>query len=201
MYSTLAEFKEYIGVTDNSQDNMLTWLLQSATELLNKLCGVVTFDKTTAEELVDLRKVYTDYYGLNMYLQNKPVISIDEIDWENYSGVKGTDYVVVNDRKVIFKDRSVNDNFGFMRIKYTWGYDRHATVWDNTVDQLPYDIKLMEMMLASGMYTNKDYQGISSYRLGDESITFWDVRGTSAEDIYFNFKTLLNKYKNFNLPC
>ena len=106
----------------------MTSILKSAEELLNKLCGVTTFDQTEDEELVDLRKVYTNYYGLNMYLTNKPVQSILQIDGADYNGVLGVDYIIAQDRKVIFKNLSVNDNFGFIKIKYKWGYDRQAQV-------------------------------------------------------------------------
>lgn len=201
MYVTLAEFKEYIGVSWNESDSTLTSMLKSAEELLNKLCGVTTFDQTEDEELVDLRKVYTNYYGLNMYLTNKPVQSILQIDGADYNGVLGVDYIIAQDRKVIFKNLTVNDNFGFMKIKYKWGYDRQAQVWDATVDQLPEDIKQMVKMLASGMWLKKDYQGVSQYRLWDESISFGTVWEQTAEQQYYDFVKILNKYKNFNLPA
>ena len=201
MYVTLAEFKEYIGVSWNESDSTLTSILKSAEELLNKLCGVTTFDQTEDEELVDLRKVYTNYYGLNMYLTNKPVQSILQIDGADYNGVLGVDYIIAQDRKVIFKNLSVNDNFGFIKIKYKWGYDRQAQVWDATVDQLPEDIKQMVKMLASGMWLKKDYQGVSQYRLWDESISFGTVWEQTAEQQYYDFVKILNKYKNFNLPA
>ena len=201
MYVTLAEFKEYIGVSWNESDSTLTSILKSAEELLNKLCGVTTFDQTEDEELVDLRKVYTNYYGLNMYLTNKPVQSILQIDGADYNGVLGVDYIIAQDRKVMFKNLTVNDNFGFMKIKYKWGYDRQAQVWDATVDQLPEDIKQMVKMLASGMWLKKDYQGVSQYRLWDESISFGTVWEQTAEQQYYDFVKILNKYKNFNLPA
>ncbi len=201
MYVTLAEFKDYIGVSWNESDSTLTSMLKSAEELLNKLCGVTTFDQTEDEELVDLSKVYTNYYGLNMYLTNKPVQSILQIDGADYNGVLGVDYLIAQDRKVIFKNLTVNDNFGFMKIKYKWGYDRQAQVWDATVDQLPEDIKQMVKMLASGMWLKKDYQGVSQYRLWDESISFGTVWEQTAEQQYYDFVKILNKYKNFNLPA
>lgn len=63
-----------------------------------------------------------------MYLTNKPVQSILQIDGADYNGVLGVDYIIAQDRKVIFKNLTVNDNFGFMKIKYKWGYDRQAQV-------------------------------------------------------------------------
>ena len=56
-------------------------------------------------------------------------------------------------------------------------------------------------MLASGMWLTKDYQGVSQYRLGDESISFGNVNNQTPEEQYYTFKNMYNKYKNFNLPC
>ena len=51
------------------------------------------------------------------------------------------------------------------------------------------------------MFTTKDYQGVTSYKLGDESISFGDLNGETAENIYYSFKKILDKYKSFNLPA
>lgn len=200
MYASLTQLKDYLWITDNSQDILLNNFLMSAEELLNKLCWVDTFDLTTKEELVDLRKVYTNPYGLNIILKNKPVVSIDEIDWEAYNWVLGKDYIIVDQRKAIIKNMSVNDNFGYRKIKYTRGYNRAKVEDTLTIDELPEDIKQMEVMLAGGMYTTKDYQGISSYKLGDESISFWDLKGQTSDEIFYSFKKILDKYKTFTLP-
>lgn len=200
MYASLTQLKDYLWITDNSQDILLNNFLMSAEELLNKLCWVDTFDLTTKEELVDLRKVYTNAYGLNIILKNKPVVSIDEIDWEAYNWVLGKDYIIVDQRKAIIKNMAVNDNFGYWKIKYTRGYDRAKVEDTITKDELPEDIKQMEVMLAWGMYTTKDYQGISSYKLGDESISFWDLKGQTSDEIFYSFKKILDKYKTFTLP-
>ena len=201
MYASLTLLKDYLWISGNDQDVLLTSFLESAEEIINKLCGVDTFDLTTWEELIDLRKVYTNQYGLNVIFKNKPVSAINEIDWESYSWVLGTDYIIVDQRKAIIKNLSVNDNFWYRKVKYTRGYNRARTEGQQTIDDLPEDIKQMELMLAWGMYTTKDYQGVTSYKLGDESISFWDLNWQTAEEIYYSFKKILDKYKSFNLPA
>ena len=96
MYSSLSQFKDYIGIaqSDTSQDEMLTLLLNSACEQINHLCGVDSFDQDTYEEQIDARKIYVNSFWYNIFVKNKPVSSIDEIDGETYSGVKGVDYMV-----------------------------------------------------------------------------------------------------------
>ena len=202
MYSSLSQFKAYIGIdqTDTSKDAQLTALLESACETLNHLCGVDSFDLWDYEENIDLRKLYVNAFGYNIFLKNKPVQSIKEINGTNYDGTKWTDYMITNQRRVIFKSFNYNSDFWFITIKYSAWYNRN----NEWVDELPDDLKLMEMMLASWMYMKEWKEGVSSYKLWDETITFWTISWNNwimtPDDQYFSFTALLDKYKNFNLP-
>lgn len=194
MYSSLAQFKEYLGIdnSDTSQDVLLTTFLNTSMEKINNLCWVDSFFKGQYTQTIEKRWIYDTPRWLEFYLKNKPIVSIDKMNWTDYSGVLWTDFLVLYDRRCIFKKIELND-WWMVEIKYT--------AWYETI---PYDIQLMEMMLASGMYQNHNYEWVSQYRLGDEQITFgakvW-INGTlTPDDQYFSFTTLLNKYKNFNLP-
>lgn len=203
MYSSLSQFKDYIGVdqTDTSKDAQLTALLESANATLNHLCGVDSFDLWDYEENIDLRKVYTNAFGYNIFLKNKPVQSIKEINGTNYDGTKWTDYMVTNQRRVIFKSFNCNSDFWFITIKYSAWYNRN----NEWVDELPDDLKLMEMMLACGnlpdqMKTDLSIW-ISSYKLWDEQIVFGSKTSSTQnmDDLYFSFTVMLWKFKNFTL--
>ena len=188
MYSTLAEFKTYIWVSDNTQDAELTFYLNSAYELLNKLLGVDTFSEWVSTENVQFITESNYWRNISIYLRNRPVLEIQEINWEEYDW----EYVVLNERKVVFKDREiikkVND-YWLLSVKYKHWY---ATI--------PSDLKLMEIMLASWFYQQKWNEWIARYRLWDEEITFGMVNGYTTQEQYFNFKTLYNKRKSFSLP-
>lgn len=190
MYSTLELFKSYLKVSGNDQDALLTTFLQSAHEQINKLCGVTSFKFSTYTQEVDARAIVDSSRGLEVYLKNKPVKAIKKINGEAYTGVKGEDYLVIYDRRVILKKIPLN-SFWFVVFEYEAWYSQ---------DDLPDDLKLMEMMLASGMRQQHGQEGVQTYKLGDEQITFGSTNGSSPDDQFFSFKTLLNKYKNFNLP-
>ena len=207
MYSSLSQFKDYIGIdqTDTSKDSQLTMLLESACETLNHLCGVDSFDLWDYEENIDLRKLYVNAFGYNIFLKNKPVQSIEEINGTNYDGTKWTDYMITNQRRVIFKSFNYDSDFWFITIKYSAWYDRARVDGQTTVDDLPDDLKLMEMMLACGnlpdqMKTDLSI-GISSYKLWDEQITFGSKTSSTQnmDDLYFSFTVMLWKFKNFTL--
>lgn len=202
MYSSLSQFKDYlwIGSSDTTKDSQLTLALKSACELLNHLCGVDSFDQWEYEEQIDLRKVYTNSFWYNIFLKNKPVQSISKINGSNYSWVKWTDYMVANQRRIIFKSLDTNSDFGFITVNYTAWYNRN----NQWTDELPDDLKLMEMILACWKLSDEIKSElniwVSSYKLWDEQIVYgWKTTEQSIDDIYFSFKIMLDKFKNFTL--
>lgn len=190
MYSNLAQFKTYLGITDDSKDWILTNFLNSAYDIINNYLGVKSLLVWDYEELIDERGIYSNNYGLFFYVKNKPVNTVIEINGEAYSGTKWVDYLVVNDRELIFKQLP-GTTMGFLKIKYN--------AWFQTA---PNDLQLAEMMLASGLYQQHGNEWVSSYKLWDESIVFWSKASNDGDSdlAYFKVKTLLDKYKNFNLP-
>ena len=208
MYSSLSQFKEYLWIpsSDTSRDTQLTMYLKSACEMLNKICWVDSFDKNSYEEEIDARKLYINSFWYVVFLKNKPVSSIDKINGEDYSGVKWSDYMVSQQRRVIFKSALDINDFWFVSLTYTAWYDRARVVWQTTVDDLPDDLKILEMMLACWILPDSMKEefhiGISSYKLWDEQIVFGaksSANTQSAEDMYFSFSYMIDKYKNFNL--
>ena len=193
MYSTLAQFKDYLHIdqSDTSQDSLLTEFLNSAWNTINKLCGVESFNSASYEEDIDVRGIYDTFRWLEFYLKNKPVSSISELNWES-AGEKGTDYMIICDRRVIAKRLLLND-FWFLHVKYS--------AWYQTI---PDDIKLMEMMLASWLWQQHGQEWVSSYKLWDEQIVFGnritEHEAVSPDDQYYSFRALLSKYQSFNLP-
>jgi len=198
MYSTLAQFKAYIWMdaTDTSQDSLLTQILNSANSKLNHLCWVDSFANWTYTQTIEKRWIFESARWLEFYLKNKPVASIDKMNGDTYQWVKGTDYMIIYDRRAIFKKLELND---------WWMLEIEYTAWFQTI---PDDLKLLEMMIACAElpdWMKAEYSvWISSYKLWDEQITFWSKTSwnwsVSIDDQYFSFSSMLDKYKNFNLP-
>ena len=198
MYSTLAQFKEYLWIdsSDTSQDSTLTIVLNSANAKLNNICWVDSFAKWTFTQTIEARWIYESPRWIEFFLKNKPVVSIDKLDWESYSWIKWTDYLVIYDRRIITKKIDLND-WNMLDIEYT--------AWYQTI---PDDLKLLEMMIACWLLPDSLKSqcmiGISEYKLWDETIKFWSKTSSnwaySEDDVYFSFTTLLNRYKNFILP-
>lgn len=188
MYSTLDGFKTYIWVHDNSMDAELNFYLESAYELLNKLLGVDTFIERISTEKTSYIIEDKNILKYSLYLKNKPVFEIISINDKPYNWK----YIVLNSRKVIFKDINILsyiDDYWMLSVKYRHWYAK-----------IPSDLKLKEMMLASWIYLQKWNEWIARYKLWDEEITFGSMNWYTAQDLYFNFKSLYNKRKSFSLP-
>lgn len=198
MYSTLEQFKQYLWIdsSDTSQDTLLTSILNTANSKLNNLCWVDSFEKWTYKQTIETRWIYESSRWLEFFLKNKPVLSIDKMNWETYDWVKWTDYLVIYDRRIIARKIPLND---------WWMVEIEYTAWYETI---PDDLKLLEMMIACWLLPDtlkaQSMIWISEYNLWDETIKFWTKTSSnwaySEDDVYFSFTTLLNRYKNFILP-
>lgn len=198
MYASLSQFKDYIWIcqADTSKDVELQLMLDSAWDQINKLCGVDSFLSNTYEEDIDIRKIYTNTFWYNIFLKNKPVGAIVEINGEAYTWAKWVDYMVAESRKIIFKNFNYSTWFWYIHVKYIAWYSSN---------ELPDDLKIMEMMLACGKLPwelkIKAMTWVSSYKLWDEQITLWAKAGTTdtVDDVFFSSKYMLDKFKNFTL--
>ena len=198
MYASLSQFKDYIWIcqADTEKDSELQLLLDSAWNQINKLCGVDSFLSRTYEEDIDIRKIYTNAFWYNLFLKNKPVSAIIQINNNAYTGEKWVDYMVANQRRVIFKEFDYEAPFGFINIEYIAWYSG----WD-----IPDDLRLIEMMIACGNLPEsmklEHNIWVSSYKLWDEQIVLWSKSSTwtTADDNYFSFRMMLDKFKNFTL--
>lgn len=193
MYSSLEQFQEYLwlDVLEANQDELLESFLNTANAKLNHLCWVDSFDLWTYNQTIEDRWISETPRWLEFYLKNKPVQSIDEINWQS-AWTKWSDYMIIYDRRAIFKNLKLND---------WWMIDVEYTAWYETI---PDDLKIMEMMIASWMRQEHSNEWVSEYKLWDETIKFgsrtWNYGTMSPDDQYFSFTALLNKYKSFNLP-
>lgn len=184
-YASLAEVKDYLGITDNSKDALLNIYLDSAERVINGFFSVDTMLSTDYTERLKIDSTSpSDQRGYEFFLRKRPVTAIKSINGITYTGVAETDYIIENQRKVTFKEIStylVGFWWDSIKIVYTAGF---ATV--------PADIKLAEMMIVGQMYaTGGSNNAYSSYAIGDEKVVFKSKEESQA------VLNLLKPYKTF----
>lgn len=198
-YTTLTEVKDFLGISWTCEDELLILLLQQSYSLLNKMLDIESFNQSTYEEYYNYCKIDFDWV---LYLKNYPINSITEINSKTYTWVLWTDYLIVLDRKIIINnlfDYLIDLNFDYFKIQYNAWYDRDFIDWQPWPnDELPKDIKMLQMLLIAWLRNKWKYAWIKSYKLWEEQITFWSTDWDS-EIKYLTFMNLFNKYKKANV--
>ena len=130
-YSTLSEFKAYLWIdsSDTSQDAVLTQVLNSANSKLNHICWVDDFTSWKRTQIIEERWIFETARWLEFYLKNKPVASIDKLNWSSDVWTKWTDYLIIYDRRAIFKKLQLND-WWMLEVEYTSWFQ---TSWNDVV--------------------------------------------------------------------
>lgn len=208
-YADIDSIKKMLGITDASFDDVLTELVSNAENEINAKLDVDWLLAWEATEIVRYKDIRVKSWGLYWHarfaVRNFPVVSLDEINGETYTWTLGirNDYFIESNRYINLTDLNnytTNDKFEFIEVKYTYGYD-----------ELPEDIKLAanywvcasfkkEYPMYSFWGTTAGTWPISSYKIGDESIQFFDsaVRedmSKSANSDLGKFHSLLAKYR------
>ena len=186
-YATTDELKAYLGIdiADTSKDTLLNIYLNSAERYINGYFSVDTLLTANYTERLKIDPCSRDdNRGYVFYLRKRPVTSIVSLNGNTYTGTIETDYIIENQRKVTFKQIS----------QYLTGFwwDTVTIVYTAGFSSVPYDIKLAEIMIASGFYatagTNQVYE---SYQIGDEKVVF---KSSAEQDAVWK---LLKPYRVF----
>lgn len=189
-YASLTQLKLHLGITDSSQDSLLNDLLSTTYYVINSLLDVDSFNQAATTEKFSLDDIRSRWEVL---AKNYPVTSITHINGTVYSGALWTDYTIQLKRQLWIDNLWTYLNnlpFPFFTITYVAWYDR-----DNSwVDELPEDIKLLQLKLCTQEYNRMKTTWLSSYTLWDESMSF--SAGALDDPMV---KMILSKYKKANV--
>jgi len=196
--TTLARFKVFAAITISSDDDLITDLINQATEYIERYCGR-RFKKTiyTNEE------IDSDGSG-TLFIKNYPIDSAssftlkernsesNEDDWDT---VDSEDYFVNYDAGLIYKvaDGLWVKGRKMYRVSYTAGYDfNNSTTYlsDTGAGDLEYAI----WKLVKSVYDKKTIiSGIRSESIGDYSVSYGRELYASSE-----IKEILDRYAKFD---
>ncbi len=204
-YTSLAAVKIDLWITWADKDTILTKIIEDCEIFIDEKLNIDWFESwETTETLRFFNKLYNSYWYYNIYLKNFNVKTISEVNWQSYTGVEWTDYMIINSRVIKFTElyNYINSyKFDYFTIKYTYWFD-----------VIPSDVELMTRLLAVWMYqlnyklwyTASEWwqmstEAISTYVLWDERIDWWGWKNWILTSVIKNqenmFNKLFNKYK------
>ena len=201
MLVTLADTKTFLGINNNTQDSVLTMLINQASAYIEKKCGR-TFGETT----------YTneeyDGTGKNeLKLNQFPVILFSQLQ-RNRATDNSDDWVTIDAEKywidliigIITKTSSFlefdnRDDDGLTEsTTFNLGKNKYRVTYTAGFAEIPYDIQYACMLFVSEINNKRKSGGIKSETLGDHSVTFESIFKSSPE-----IQDIINNYREINI--
>ena len=181
---TLEDTKSFLGITSSTYDDVLTMLINMATDHIEKRCGRRFADTTYTEEEYDGTAVRT------LAVKNFPITSTTTFKLEKNNACDNTDdweeidsdeYWVDSETGIITRTTSFAKRTKNFRVTYSAGYD-----------EIPYDLQLLTMTLISEIFNNRRTGGVLEETLGDRTVKF--QVGTILDNSD-EFKNILANYR------
>jgi hypothetical protein len=173
--TTLANVKQYLGITSSNDDALIARLVSSASQYVQTWLNR-TLVSTTYSEIRDGNSSYA------MSPREYPITGVSSVTIDTVVVPLAADATKSGYRfdseRVVLTDYSFAKGYQNVVINYTAGY---ATI--------PVEIEQATIEMIANVYRAKDRVGVSSKSIGGESVSFF--MGAMTDSI----KTILNNYK------
>lgn len=192
--TTVADVKESLGITDNSQDNLIIRKINQATALIEGYCGLDNdhhFAQTTYTD-----EVYDATGTSQLRLKAGPLITLTSLSSRdtttndnNWTSVDTEDFFTDEYSNIVSKLNSFYGWYGRWRVTYTAGY---ATI--------PSDLAEACVMLASYLIENSSTGGSAVKRKqeGQREIEYFDPgQGAGSLIEQLGLDDMLARYRNY----
>lgn len=183
--TTLANVKEYLSITDTSQDDLLNNLIERSSEWIKN------FTQRELELLTDIEEDQDGQGGNEMYAREYPVTDDTTFKLEQrdggtfgsptYAEISTDDYLVYPlDGRIVYPGGFIK-GYSQYRITYSAGYETSPS-FDIPADLENACIKIVQALYKSRTTTTASGD-ISSEKLGDYQINFTSGGETGGESI------------------
>lgn len=167
-YLTLTELHNYSlsGVPATGADTELQLYLNAAALMLDAHCHT-KFEATavTGEYSGDGERV--------LHLRKRPVISITSVTVDSSAWADGTDYELVDDRRLVVPySTEYNPRTRLKGGCWPHGTNNISVVYSYGYSAAPDDVKFALAKLVEHLYANDGSEGVASESLGPRSITY-----------------------------
>ena len=175
--TTLEDTKEYLEIDDTGKDNLLQQLINTASQFIKTETGY-EWVKTTYKELIDGERTET------LILTQRPIISVTSLVI-NGETIDSGNYYIYNEAGMLKRqDVGIYDvgyTHSFRRgLLFPRGQQNIEVQYVAGYDDVPYDLQKAVWSMVNTQLESKNYEGLESYSIGDESIK-WRASGLPAE--------------------
>jgi uncharacterized phiE125 gp8 family phage protein len=177
--TTLAAVKLHLGITDESDDALLTQLINQASDDIATRCNRTLTRETRTDETYDCTG------GTRLYLDLYPIYSVASV---TVDGETVTDYQT---QSAGYLDRDDRWN-GEVKVAYTGGYLLEPITGPPAIARnLPYDLEYAVILWVSGAYNSRGSEHLSSETIGPLKSDFWPEQPA--------IKAIVNRYRRINV--
>ena len=175
--TTLEDTKEYLEIDGTDKDNLLQQLIGAASQFIKTETGY-EWVETTYKELIDGERTET------LILTQKPIISVTSLVI-NGETIGSDNYYIYNESGMLKRqDVGIYDvgyTHSFRRgLLFPRGQQNIEVQYVAGYDDVPYDLQKAVWSMVNTQLESKNYEGLESYSIGDESIK-WRASGLPAE--------------------
>ena len=175
----------WIDLSNTDQDAKIDLLIANVQNILEDILW--DLEKWTKVDKINICCVYADG---TVYLQIPEVESIDKINWNTYTWVDWTDFIIDNNKVII---KNINDFLNDLEFRY---FDIEYTAWYHPI---PWALKEAMFILIAQEMNKTEWQSIKSYKLWPRTVQFSDSQ--EAADAVNSVNSIIWKYKTFNIFC
>ena len=181
MLASLADLKTYLGVTDNSEDAVLTVFLNGADAYAKNRMGR-DIEKGTDPIVEEM-----DGHGENVIqVRNWPIVSVASVEYNDLVSWKPYDpsayFVKKSTGQIRFPYFGTLRGFGNIRVTYVGGYET-----------VPKDISTAVVRIAASTYNRRNSDGIKREKIEGAEIEY------SPETIPTDALDVLDSYRNIDV--
>jgi len=199
--------KTFLGISDNSKDELLKLLINVSTDYIESQTGRRFAEKVNTNELYD----GTGTEQLN--LKSFPVLTFTKLEYNssnnntsNWQEINATDYWVDNDTGIITKlgrftdfDDGLHTKEELSETIFYKGKSKYRATYTSGYNVVPYDIQFACMQIVGLMMNSRTGSGIKSESLGDHSITYQDVSEITGSNNGGIIEDIITKYRDIPL--
>ena len=175
--TTYANVKEYLGLTDDNDEDFIGNLITRASDFIAKYCRRIF-------EAADYTEYHDGTSNKSICLKQYPVNSITSLH-DDLNREYGADYLIASTDYVIDEDAGILTLDGY---RFGVGLKNIKVVYNAGYETIPANLEQACIELVSMKFNTKETDGIKSEKIGSYSVSY------SEAEIPATIKATLTKY-------